>query len=112
MRGLPQVDIDSPPTQFTSDPFLQTLRCAERVAADHGTGLALIVVLAPLPWLIPSAIHMVAGPEATDFWRFVITTAVIEACGLVSTVTVMAALAAAYRWIMPESGAVVTASGA
>jgi hypothetical protein len=85
---------------------------AWRVAAHHGTGLALVVVLTPLPWLIPSALHMVAGPEAAEFWRFVITTAVIEACGLVSTVTVMAALAAAYRWIVPESGAVVAANGA
>ena len=83
---------------------------AWRVAARHGTGLALIVVLTPLPWLVPSAVHLVAGPEATEFWRFVMTTAAFEACGLVSTVTVMAALAAAYRWIMPESGAMIPAS--
>jgi hypothetical protein len=78
-------------------------------ATGHGVGLALIVFLAPLPWLIPSAVHMVMGPDATEIWRFVITTAIIEACGLVSTATSMIALAAAYRWIVAGTGALPAA---
>lgn len=83
-----------------------------RRAADHGVGLALIIVLAPIPWLVPSVLHMIIGPDATEIGRFLVTTAVIEACGLISTAIVMIALAAAYRWIMGETGAAVPAAGA
>ncbi|HVO16262.1 MAG TPA: hypothetical protein VMV26_13670 [Alphaproteobacteria bacterium] len=85
---------------------------AWRRAADHGVGLALILVLAPLPWLVPSAIQLVAGPDATEIGRFLVTTAVVEACGLASTAIAMIALAAAYRWIMGAAGLPPSRSGA
>jgi hypothetical protein len=77
---------------------------AWRRAAEHGVGLALILVLAPLPWLVPSAIHLFAGPDASQISRFLVTTVVVEACGLASTALTMIALAAAYRWIMGAAG--------
>jgi len=77
---------------------------AWRRAAAHGVGLALIIVLAPIPWLVPSVIHMVFGPDAAEVERFLVTTAVVEACGLASTAIVMIALAAAYRWIVGAPG--------
>ena len=85
---------------------------AWRRAADHGASLGMVTVLAPLPWLVPAVLHMIAGPDATEIERFLITTAVIEACGLVSTAIVMIALAAAYRWIMDGTGALAPADGA
>jgi hypothetical protein len=85
---------------------------AWRRAADHAVGLALIIVLAPLPWLVPSAIQMIAGPKAAQFWPYLATTAAIEACGLISTVTVLVALAAAYRWITGDTNIVSSTGGA
>jgi hypothetical protein len=78
-----------------------------RRAAGHGVGLALIATLAPLPWLIPAAIHMVAGPDATELVSFLLVTTIIEACGLISTAIMMISLAAAYRWIMGNNGTLV-----
>jgi hypothetical protein len=83
---------------------------AWRRAADHGTSLGMITVLAPLPWLMPAVLHMIAGPDATEIGPFLVTTAVIEACGLVSTAIVMIAIAAAYRWIMDGTGALAPVS--
>lgn len=85
---------------------------AWRRAADHGVGLTLILVLAPLPWLVPSAIHLIAGPDATEIGRFLVTTAVVEACGLASTAVTVIALAAAYRWIMGAAGLPPARAGA
>lgn len=85
---------------------------AWRRASDHGVGLALIIFLTPLPWLVPSVISLIAGPETAEFWRFLVTTAIIEACSLASIATVLVALAAAYRWIMGGSGTVTPAADA
>jgi hypothetical protein len=85
---------------------------AWRRAADHGASLGMITVLAPLPWLVPAVLHMIAGPDATEIGSFLVTTAIIEACGLISTAIVMIALAAAYRWIMDGTGAVAPAGDA
>jgi hypothetical protein len=85
---------------------------AWRRAAAHGTSLGIVTVLAPLPWLVPAVLHMIAGPDATEIGPFLVTTAIIEACGLVSTAIVMIALAAAYRWIMDGTGALAPADGA
>ena len=77
---------------------------AWRRASGHGAALGVVTVLAPLPWLVPALLHMVAGPDTSQTAAFIVVTAVIEACGLVSTAIVMLALAAAYRWIVQGSG--------
>jgi hypothetical protein len=79
-----------------------------RHAEGHGAALALITILAPLPWLVPALVHILAGPDVSDIAGFLLVTAVIEACGLVSTAVMMIALAAAYQWIMPRSGTLAT----
>ena len=83
-----------------------------RRTAGHGASLSIIIVLVPLPWLIPSAVDLIAGPQAVQLWRYLAMTALIEACSLISTAVMMVALAAAYRWIMGSTGAVTPAGGA